>query len=73
MIAAQIINQIQSLPSEKRAGAIHFVCQLEAERKLSGTEFSVLAERFGNAADPTEMRCIREQIVSGFHGGKSNA
>ena len=49
MTAAQIIDQIKSLPPEEQAGVVRFVYELEAERKLSGTELSVLADRFVNA------------------------
>jgi len=73
MTAAQIIDQIKSLPPEEQAGVVRFVYELEAERKLSGTELSVLAGRFVNASDPAEASRIREEIVRGFYGGKSNA
>jgi hypothetical protein len=36
-------------------------------------ELSVLAERFVNASDPIEASRVREEIVRGFYGGKSNA
>ena len=73
MTAAQIIDEIKSLSPEEQAGVVRFVYELEAERKLSGTELSVLAERFVNASDPAEASRIREEIVRGFYGGKSNA
>ncbi|MEY2501083.1 MAG: hypothetical protein QOI07_1417 [Verrucomicrobiota bacterium] len=69
MTAAQIIDQIKSLPPDEWAGVVRFVYELEAERKLSGTELSVLAERFVNAPDPTEASHVREEIVRGFYGG----
>jgi hypothetical protein len=63
MTAAQIIDQIKSLPPEEQAGVVRFVYELEAERKLSGTELSVLAERFVNASDPAEASRVCEEIV----------
>ncbi len=74
MTASQIIDEIKSLPPEEQAGVVRFVYELdEAERKLSGTELSVLADHFPNASDPAEGSRIREEIVRGFCGGKSNA
>jgi hypothetical protein len=73
MTASQIIDEIMSLPPEEQAGVVRFVYELEAERKLSGTELSVLAEHFVNAPDPAEASRVREEIVRGFYGGKSNA
>jgi hypothetical protein len=66
-------DQIKSLPPEEQAGVVLFGHELEAERKLSGTQLSVLAERFVNASDPTEASRIRREIVRGLYGGKSNA
>jgi hypothetical protein len=54
MTVAQIIDEIKSLPPEEQAGVVRFVYEPEAERKLSGTELSVLAKRFVNASDPAE-------------------
>lgn len=66
MTAAQIIDEIKSLPPEEQAGVVRFIYKLEAERKLSGTELSVLADRFVNASDPAEASRFREEIVRGF-------
>jgi hypothetical protein len=46
MTAAQIIDEIKSPSPEEQAAVVRFVYELEAERKLSGTELSVLADRF---------------------------
>ena len=43
MIAAQIFDEIKSLPPEGGQASASFVYKLEAERRLRGTEFSVLA------------------------------
>ena len=72
MTASQIIDEIKSLTPEEQAGVVRFVCQLDAERKLSGPELSALAERLV-AADPVEASRVRETIVSGFYGTKRDA
>lgn len=54
MTAAQIIDEIKSLPPDEQAGIVRFVYQLDAERKLSGSELSTLADRFVSATDPVE-------------------
>lgn len=73
MTASQIIDEIESLSPEEQAGAVRFVYQLDAERKLSGPELSGLAERFVNAEDSAEASRVRETIVRGFYGAKRNA
>ena len=70
MTASQIIDEIKRLPPAEQLGVIRFVYQLDAERKLSGSELSTLAERFVNAKDPAEASRVREDIVRGFYGGK---
>jgi hypothetical protein len=45
MTAAQIINEIKSLPVEEQAEVIRFAYQMDAERQLTGKELSSLAER----------------------------
>jgi hypothetical protein len=64
MTAAQIIDEIKSPSPEEQAAVVRFVYELEAERKLSGTELSVLADRFVNASDPTEATRIRVSKMS---------
>lgn len=73
MTAAQIIDEIKSLPPEDQAGIVRFVYQLDAERKLSGQELSTLAERFVSATDPVEASRVREEIVRGFYGTQRDA
>lgn len=73
MTAAQIIDEIKSLPPDEQAGVVHFVYKLDAERKLSGAELSTLAERFLRAQDPAEASRVREEIVRGFYGTAPDA
>jgi hypothetical protein len=73
MTASQIIDEIKSLTPEERAGVVRFVYQLDAERKLSGPELSILAERLVNVGDPAEASRVRETIVRGFYGAERNA
>lgn len=73
MTAAQIIDEIKSLPPEEQAGIVLFVYQLDAERMISGHELSILAERFVSATDPVEASRVREEIVRGFYGTQRDA
>jgi hypothetical protein len=54
-------------------GVIRFAYQLDAERQLTGKELSSLAERMVQTTDPTEQAKVREEIVRGFYGRRSNA
>ena len=40
---------------------------------LSGKELVALAKKMVAAADPAEALEIREQMIRGFYGGKSDA
>jgi hypothetical protein len=71
--AAQIISEIKALPPEEQAGVVRAVYELEAERKLSGTELSSLAKRLVQADDPVEASRVRESIIRGFYGAERDA
>lgn len=73
MTASQIIDEIKRLAPEEQAGVARLVCQLDAERKLSGPELSTLAEGLVNAEDPVEASRVRETIVRGFYGAERDA
>lgn len=73
MTAAQIIDEIKTLPPDEQAGVVRFVYQLDAQRKLSGHELSALAERFVSETDPVEASRVREEIVRGFYGTQRDA
>jgi hypothetical protein len=68
MTAAQIINEIKSLPIDEQAKVIRLADQTDAERQLTGKELSSLAERMVQATDPAEAMMLREAIVRGFYG-----
>ncbi len=72
MTASQIIDEIKRLNPKEQLGVIRFAYQLDAERHLTGTELSSLAERMVQASDAMEAATIREAIVRGFYG-RSNA
>ena len=74
MTASQIIEEIKRLDPKEQLGVIRFAYQLDAERHLTGSELSNLAERMVKATDAVEAATIRETIVRGFYGAKkSNA
>ncbi len=73
MTASQIIEEIKRLDPKEQLGVIRFAYQLDAERKLSGTEFSGLAERMVNTSDELEAARIREIITRGFYGQRRDA
>jgi hypothetical protein len=71
--AAQIISEIKALSPEEQAGVVRAVYELDAERKLSGSELSALAERLVQTDDPVAASRVRESIISGFYGAKRDA
>ena len=73
MTAAQIIEEIKRLDPKEELGIIRFAYQLDAERHLTGGELSSLAERMVNTTDTAEAARVRESIVSGFYGRRSDA
>ena len=71
--AAQVIQEIQHLTPTEQAEVIQFAYRLDAERMLSGNELLTLAKKMVAATDPTEALEIREQMIRGFYGGKTDA
>ena len=70
MTADQIIEEIRRLDPKEQLGVIRFAYQLDAERKLTGTELSNLAARMAETNDPVEAATIREAIIRGFYGAQ---
>ena len=73
MTAAQIIEEIKRLDPKEQLGIIRFAYQLDAERHLTGSELSSVAERMVNTTDAAEAARVRESIVRGFYGQRSAA
>ena len=73
MSATQVIEDIQHLTPTEQAEVIQFAYRLDAERMLSGKELVALAKKMVAASDPVEALEIREQMIRGFYGGKSDA
>ena len=73
MSATQVIEEIQHLTPAEQVEVIQFAYRLDAERMLSGKELVVLAKKMVAASDPVEALEIREQMIRGFYGGKSDA
>ena len=68
MTASQIIEEIKWLDPKEQLGVIRFAYQLDAERRLTGSELSSLAKKMVNTTDPAEASRIRETIARGFYG-----
>ena len=66
--ASQIIEEIKRLDPKEQLGVIRFAYQLDAERRLTGSELSSLAQKMVNTTDAAEALRIRESIVRGFYG-----
>ena len=73
MTASQIIEEIKRLDPKEQLSVIRFAYQLDAERHLTGSELSNLAERMVKATDAVEAATIRETIVRGFYGQRHDA
>ena len=63
----------RSLSQMVYLGVIRFAYQLDAERHLTGSELSSLAERVVNTTDAVEAARVREAIVRGFYGQHQDA
>ncbi len=68
MTAIQIIEEIKRLDPQEQLGVIRFAYQLDAERHLTGSELSGLAEQMVKTDDAVEASRIRETITRGFYG-----
>jgi hypothetical protein len=73
MTANEIIAEIESLPPTDQLQVIRFAYRLDAERQLTGDEIAALAEKMTECSDPVEAVRIREEIVRGFYGTRSDA
>jgi hypothetical protein len=73
MTVARIIKEIKGLPPKDQAAVIRFAYRLDAKRRLSGGELSVLAERLSRTTDLSEAMRLREAILHGFYGSKLHA
>ena len=73
MTASQIVEEIKRLDPKEQLGVIRFAYQLDAKRQLTGKELSSLAERMVKATDAAEQAVVREEIIRGFYGQRSNA
>jgi len=71
--AREIIQEIETLPSDEQVEVIRFVYRLDAERQLTGGELTSLAERMTSTQDPADALILRDAIVRGFYGVKSDA
>jgi len=71
--ASEIIEEIKRLDPKEQLGVIRFTYQLDAERHLTGSELSGLAEQMVKATDAVEAARVREAIVRGFYGKRHDA
>jgi hypothetical protein len=73
MTASQVIQELEALPPEEQSEVIRFAYRLDAGRQLTGPELSSLADKMVHASDPAEAALVRDAIVRGFYGAKSDA
>lgn len=71
--ASQIIEEIKRLDPKEQLGVIRFAYQLDAERTLTGSELSSLAERMVTMTDAVEAARVRETIVRELYGQRHDA
>ena len=71
----EIIRQIEQLPPQERAEVARFARQYESElvRRLSPEELGHLAERLVAAKSEAEAEVIKQAMVDGFYGTKTDA
>ena len=68
MTAAEIIHEIDCLPTAELAEVVRHTKELDKRRPLSGAELTELARRMVNAGDPAEADRLQEALVKGFYG-----
>ena len=73
MTASQVIHELETLPPDEQAEVIRFAYRLDAERQLTGTELSSLADKLVHTSDLAEAALVRDAIVRGFYGADSHA
>ena len=67
MNAAEIIQQIETLPAPEQAEVVRFAIRL-GFRRLSPPELGELSARLADTDDPVEAAALREELVQGFYG-----
>ena len=67
------MTAIERLDPKDQQRVVFFIYRLDAERQLTGSELSELAQRMVNATDPKEAADIREAILRGFYSRRQNA
>lgn len=73
MTTAEIIEEIKRLPRDEQIQVAEFARHAAEDRPLSPEELGQLAERMVETKDDAEADRLKEEIVRGFYGGKSDA
>ena len=68
MTAAQVIEELQSLPPDEQAKVIQHAVELARRRRLSADELGDLAERLAASNDPAEIIRLKSAMTRGFYG-----
>ena len=68
MTAAEIIREIDALPSSELAVVMRHTQELGVARQMSPGELGVLLDQFVEATDPAEVERLNREITNGFYG-----
>jgi len=73
MSVEEIIEEIKHLPSAEQARVARFVRGLDAGRAWTPEELSAAAERLAGETDSEKANRLKEEITTGFYGGRTSA
>ena len=74
MTAAEVIAEIERLPSEEKAKILDYARHaLSTPPKLTPEQADALAERMVATRDRKEARKLQDEILHGFYGDEQHA
>jgi len=68
MTAAEVIEEMDSLPPDEQAKVIQHAFELARHRQLSADEPGEFAERLAASSDPAEIIRLKSAMTRGFYG-----
>ena len=66
--AAQIIEQIRTLPALERLEVVAFARTMKLDRDLTGEELAQIAQRLADSTDPAEIEMLKDALQAGWYG-----
>lgn len=71
MTTAEIVHEIEKLPSEQKTEVLSAMLRARAKSgQLSAAELVALADRMVATSDPEEADRLKAEILAGFYGAE---